>query len=220
MADTIRQTTLMAVRHGETTWNIQDRVQGHGDSPLTETGRQQIRELARRLRDVDFDTLISSDLGRARQSAALIVEATGHAVHTDARLRERNFGILEGMTLAEVEQHHPGLLKQWMTNDPDFAIPGGESHREHYRRNAAFFDDCLASRSGTTIVVVLHGGVLDSLFRYVADIPLSRPRCFVTTNASLSVVTHGVFYGTARWVIRSWGDVAHLDGVGYYPGLG
>jgi probable phosphoglycerate mutase len=187
---------------------------------LTETGRDQVRALARRLRHGDFDELISSDLGRAMESAALIAEATGLTVQTDARLRERNFGILEGMTLSEIEQRHPGLLKQWMADDPDFSIPEGESHREHYSRNVSFFEDWLAEKESTSTVVVLHGGVLDSLFRYIAKISLDRPRCFVTTNASLSVVVHGVFYGTPRWVIRSWGDVAHLDGVGYYTGLG
>jgi hypothetical protein len=62
--------------------------------------------------------------------------------------------------------------------------------------------------------------VLDSLFRYVSQRPLDQPRCYVTTNASLSVFVHGHFYGTPRWVIQTWGDAGHLDGIGHYPGLG
>lgn len=73
---------------------------------------------------------------------------------------------------------------------------------------------------GKTVALVVHGGVLDSLFRYAAALPLSQPRCFITRNASIGIVRHGVFYGTPRWVIDSWGDVAHLRGVDSYQGLG
>jgi phosphohistidine phosphatase SixA len=85
--------TLLAIRHGETVLNVEKRYQGHGDSPLTETGRNQVSSLGRRMGKMVFDTLISSDLGRAQQTASIIADYTGHSVKTDSRLRERNYGI-------------------------------------------------------------------------------------------------------------------------------
>jgi len=216
----IVQTTILALRHGETQWNIEERFQGHEDSPLTETGRRQVDALGRRLRGMAFDTLISSDLGRAKESAAIIAGHTGHAVSTDHRLRERHFGVLEGLDLAEIQASHAAILARFNADDPDYVIPGGESHRMHYERNRAWIEETLATKPGRRVAIVVHGGVLDSLFRYVARLPLMQPRCYVTTNASLSVFQHGPFYGTNRWVIQTWGDVGHLVGIDYYRGLG
>ena len=206
-------TTLLAIRHGETVWNEENRFQGHGDSPLTETGRNQVTALGRRMEKFRFDSLISSDLGRARETASIIADFTGHSVEVDNRLRERNYGVLEGLTVPEIEARHPEVLDQLKSDDPDYIIPEGESHRQHYQRNVAFIEELLAGRSGATVAAVAHGGVLDSIFRYVAHQPLDQPRCFITINASLTIITHGSFYGTARWVIETWGDIGHLDGI-------
>ena len=206
-------TTLLAIRHGETVWNEENRFQGHGDSPLTETGCNQVAALGRRMEKFQFDALISSDLGRARETASIIADFTGHSVEVDSRLRERNYGVLEGLTVPEIKARHSEVLDQLKGDDPDYIIPEGESHRQHYQRNVAFIEELLARRSGATVAVVAHGGVLDSIFRFVANQSLDQPRCFVITNASLTIITHGVFYGTARWVIETWGDVGHLDGI-------
>jgi probable phosphoglycerate mutase len=206
------RTTLFAIRHGETLWNAEGRFQGHGDSPLTETGRRQAAALGERLRGTWFDALICSDLGRAVETAAIIAGCTGHAVASDRRLRERNYGVLEGLSVDDIRSRHGQVLKQLMGNDPDYVIPRGESHRQHYQRNVAFIEELLAERSGGRVAIIAHGGVLDSIFRLVAALPLDRPRCFIAANASLSIFAHGHFYGTARWVIETWGDVAHLNG--------
>jgi probable phosphoglycerate mutase len=206
----------MAIRHGETVWNVEERYQGHEDSPLTETGRKQVTALARRMQTIRFDTLISSDLGRAQETAAIIADYTGHSIERDRRLRERNYGIFEGLTVTEIKARHARVLDQLNSDDPDYIIPEGESHRGQYQRNVAFVEELLTNRAGTRVAIVVHGGVLDSIFRYVAKLPLDQPRCFITTNASLSIITHGRFYGTARWVIETWGGVGHLNGIGPY----
>jgi probable phosphoglycerate mutase len=167
-----------------------------------------------------FDTLISSDLGRARETAAVIAEFTGHSIETDSRLRERNYGVLEGLTISEIKAAHSDVLKRLDANDPDYVIPGGESHRQHYNRNIALINELQSGHPGARVALVAHGGVLDSLFRYVANLPLHQPRCYITTNASLTVITRGTFYGTLRWVIETWCDSAHLDGIGQNFGLG
>jgi probable phosphoglycerate mutase len=210
----------LAIRHGETLWNVEERFQGHEDSPLTETGRLQVEALGQRLQQTTFDRLISSDLGRTQASAEIIAGFTGHAVEIDPRLRERNYGVMEGLTVPEIKAAHAAVLERFNTDDPTYVIPGGESHRMHFTRNIDWLEEFLAESPGATAAIVVHGGVLDSLFRYVARRPLNQPRCYVTHNASLSIFAHGLFYGTPRWVIQTWGEAGHLAGIGYHRGLG
>lgn len=212
--------TLIIIRHGETEWNQAMRFQGHGDSPLTALGRRQARAIAQRLKPMAIDTLISSDLGRTRETAAIIADYTGHAVALDSRLRERNYGVLEGLTVPEIKAAHPAVLDRLNTADPDYIVPQGESHRQHYQRNIAFIEDVLAQKPGAKLAVVAHGGVLESIFRYVAHMSLEQPRCFISPNASLTIITHGSFYGSNRWVIETWCDVGHLNGLDQNFGLG
>lgn len=216
----LKKTTLLVIRHGETEWNVEERFQGHGDSPLTDAGRAQAQAIALRMKDIPFDTLVSSDLGRAMETASIITEQTGHIVREDARLRERNFGDLEGLTFQTIKERYARILNQLDTNDPDYVIPNGESLRQHYQRNTACIEELIETNHGSTVAMVVHGGVLDSVFRLVTNLPLNAPRCFVTTNASLSIVHYGRFYGTLRWVIDTWGDVGHLNGISRYRCLG
>lgn len=167
-----------------------------------------------------IDTLISSDLGRAQETATIIAKYTGHTVQTDSRLRERHYGVLEGLTVPEINAGCADVMKRLDANDPDYVIPEGESHRQHYQRNIAAIEEVKTGKFGSKVALVVHGGVLDSLFRYVARLPLKQPRCFITTNASLTTITHGTFYGTMRWVIETWCDTAHLEGIGQRFGLG
>jgi probable phosphoglycerate mutase len=168
------------------------------------------------LSHLHFGELITSDLGRAAETAAIIAGFTGHRIQTDRRLRERNYGILEGMTLPEIKIRQPLVLHRLLINGPDYVVPKGECLRKHYQRCAAFLETYLVQKPGTTAVLVTHGGVLENFLRFVAQIPLGQPRSFVTANAALSVITHGNFYGSLRWVFETWGDVAHLNETGYY----
>ena len=205
-------TTLIIVRHGQTAWNRDMRFQGHGDSALTEQGRAEAQAVGKRLRKMPFDELISSDLGRAQETAAIIAGYTGHTVRTDARLRERHYGILEGLNIKEILEHHRGIYEELIAENPDYAIPRGETHREHYRNNIAALREWAESHPGGSAALVAHGGVLDNIFRFVAGLDLSHPRCVLPANASLSIIQHGPFYGSTRWVIKTWGDAAHLEG--------
>ncbi|MBL0712357.1 MAG: histidine phosphatase family protein [Desulfosarcina sp.] len=206
-------TTLMLIRHGETIWNRDMRFQGHGDSDLTARGRAQAEALGRRLVQTPFDALISSDLGRARETAAIIAQQTGHTVQIDPRLRERHYGVLEGLNIEEIRRGHAAVYDQLITEDPDYIIPRGESHRQHYRCNIDFLEAWRREKPETTAAVVSHGGFMDNVFRHIARLKFDAPRCVLAGNASLSVVSHGDFYGSPRWIIRSWGDVGHLCGI-------
>ena len=204
-------TTLIVIRHGETVWNHAMRFQGHGDSPLTEHGRSQAHALGKRLQGMAIDTLISSDLGRTRETAAIIAHYTGHTVHADRRLRERHYGVLEGLNAKEIQEQHPGVYQELITENPDYVIPEGQTHRQHYHQNIAVLNEWAGGTPGTTAALVAHGGVLDNFFRHVAHLDLRHPRCVLPANASLSIIQHGTFYGSLRWVIKTWGDAAHLE---------
>lgn len=201
------KTTIIAVRHGETVWNVEGRWQGHFDSPLTETGKVQARALANRLKTVDFHYLCSSDLSRAVETAGPIAALKGMEIKTDRRLREKGLGIFEGMTREEMGLKYPGEYQLYLKQDPDYPVPGGESLRQRYERNITALEEIAAHQKGETIVVVVHGGVLDSVMRFVLKIPLHEPRRFSIKNACISICT----CSDGDWRLETWGDVSHLD---------
>ncbi|MBI4523293.1 MAG: histidine phosphatase family protein [Deltaproteobacteria bacterium] len=204
----MNRTDLIVVRHGQTTWNIEKRWQGHFDSPLTPQGERQAHLLAARLKHRRFSALYSSDLGRAYQTARIISDATGHSVVADARLRERNLGIFQALTDEEIRTAYPEEYERHRLRDPDYIVPGGESLRQQVERNISFLDQLAKNHSGQCIVVVTHGGVLNGLFRHALFIPLEAPRRFGFPNSSLNIFT----YGDGEWMLQTWGDTSHLDG--------
>jgi 2,3-bisphosphoglycerate-dependent phosphoglycerate mutase len=208
---------LIVIRHGETVWNKAMRFQGHGDSPLTARGRAQAHALGQRLQAMPIDSLICSDLGRARETAAIITEYTGHTMQLEPRLRERHYGVLEGLNAQEILDQHPGVYQALITENPDYEIPGGETHRQHYHKTTGVLEAWATENPGTTTALVAHGGVLENFFRYIAHLDLHQPRCVLPANASLSVIHYGTFYGSTRWVIKTWGDSAHLETIEEMP---
>ena len=202
-------TRFIVVRHGETQWNIESRIQGHRDSPLTPTGVAQAEAIAARLWQERFDALVSSDLGRALQTAQAIARVCGHEVVADPRLRERNFGEGEGMTYGDVDYRWPDAFSRVRETDPDFRIPGGESRRQFHERIHDAFVSLAAQHDGRRVTVVCHGGVLAALFRLVHDIPVARPHAIAIANASYNAIA----FESDAWAIEAWGDVAHLPAV-------
>ena len=201
-------TRVIVVRHGQTEWNVQARIQGQGDSTLTADGCAQARALAERLSRERFDALISSDLGRASATAQAIADRCAKPIILDARLRERHFGAGQGMTYDEVDRAYPGAFARIRNVDPDFVIPGGESRRQFHDRVVAAMDSLANHHDGRTIVVVTHGGVLATFFRHVHGIPLDVAHPIAITNASYNVLLHEA----SRWSVATWSDNAHLEG--------
>lgn len=202
----MERTQVIIVRHGQTHWNIAGIRQGHLDSPLTETGIAQAQALARRLAQERFSALFSSDLGRAVQTARMISDVTGHEIHTDARLRERNLGIFQGLNGEEIKAKYPDEYRLHRSVGPDYVIPGGESVRQQVERNVAFLNNVAQKHTGETLVIVTHGGVLSGFFRHALAISLEAPRRFEFMNASVNVFV----YEDGNWMLRTWGDVSHL----------
>lgn len=199
-------THFIVIRHGETQWNLEARVQGHGDSALTAAGRAQAEALARRLADEPFDLLVSSDLGRAVDTARAIAAATAQDLRLDARLRERGFGAGEGLTYDEIDARYPSAFRRAGEIDPDYAIPGGESRRAFHERVAAAFESLALAHRGRRLVVVTHGGVLGALYRHIHHIALAAPHRIAIANASYNAVS----CEAQAWAVHAWADVAHL----------
>jgi probable phosphoglycerate mutase len=208
------RTRVIIVRHGQTQWNIRQVRQGHLDSPLTEKGVAQAKALGERLAQEKFSALYSSDLGRAVQTAQTIAAATGYEIVTDARLRERNLGIFQGLTGEEIKEKFPLEHGRHRTLDPEYVIPCGESVKQQVERNIICLSEIAERHFGDTIVIVTHGGVLSGLFRHTFSIPFSAPRRFEFMNASLNVFN----YADGSWFLQTWGDVSHLGMVGTADG--
>ena len=200
-------TRIVVVRHGETRWNLESRIQGHGDSPLTETGVAQAGAIAARLAGERFDRLVSSDLGRALATARAIAARTGHAIATDARFRERNYGVAEGLTYGEIGVHYPEIFSRVRDTDPDYVVPGGESRRQMYERVSGAFESLARAHDGERLVVVCHGGVLAMLYRHVQGIPVGAARPIPIPNASYNALA----FDDGRWSVEAWADTAHLE---------
>ena len=115
-------TRILAIRHGQTAWNADSRIQGHTDIALDDTGLWQAERLAQALGDEDLDVLYSSDLSRARQTAAPLAGRKGLALRLDSGLRERGFGEFEGLSFVQIEQRWPKQAAAWRHRDPDFGV--------------------------------------------------------------------------------------------------
>jgi probable phosphoglycerate mutase len=199
-------TELIVVRHGETAWNAEGRIQGHLDSPLNEEGLAQALLVGERMAREPFSQLYSSDLGRALQTAQPIADRSGRRVVTEVRLRERHLGIFQGLTSAECERRSPEHYAHFKSRDPEHVIPEGESIRHVYQRVSGIFTDLARRHAGERVVVMTHGGILDALYRFASGVPLGHPRDFPIFNASVNLVR----CEDGRWSIVRWGDISHL----------
>ena len=201
------ETEIILVRHGETQWNIEKRWQGHADSPLTEKGVYQAKAIANRLSAISFSALYSSDLGRAMQTAGIISEVTGHDIIADKRLRERNVGVLQGMTLEEMMDQYPKEFEQYRNQRAEYIIPEGESANQRATINIEFLTSLAQKHVGECAVIVTHGGVLNNLFKYVLKIPPEGNRRYKIYNAAINSFR----YSDKGWILRTWGDISHYD---------
>ena len=200
---------LIAIRHGETEWNVERREMGHLDSPLTPRGLLQAERIATRLRTVKFDRLYSSDLRRAMTTAGAISDACGVPVIPHAGLRERNLGIFQGMTRAEQRVRFPEEFAQLRQGEREYVIPQGESGAQRTERSVKTLTAIAGENSGGQVVVVTHVGFLLGFFEYVLALPPGGSWRYKRRNASFSSFT----YEQGKWSLDTWNDTSHLDGM-------
>ncbi|MFM2120558.1 MAG: hypothetical protein RL722_2026 [Pseudomonadota bacterium] len=200
-------TRILALRHGETDWNVAGRVQGQLDVPLNAEGLAQAERLAAALADEPIAAIYSSDLARAASTAAALSRRTGLPLQLRQGLRERHFGAFQGHTVAEVEQQHPELSLRWRKREPGFTPEGGESLLTFYARCVDAATEVARRHPGETIALVAHGGVLDCLYRAASGMALEAPRSWELGNASIN----RLLYTGEGFTIIGWADNAHLD---------
>jgi 2,3-bisphosphoglycerate-dependent phosphoglycerate mutase len=200
---TSETTRICFIRHGETDWNIEERMQGQLDQALNARGEAQALALGRHFSNCAAAALYSSDLLRARQTAQPIGDVLRLPLRLDPALRERHFGRCEGLTLAEVAVQHAEDALAFASRDPDYAAPGGgESRRQHRDRVLACIARLAAAHRAQSIVIVTHGGVLDVIYRQARDLPADAPRDYPIPNAGINWVVAG----RDGWQIESWGE--------------
>ena len=205
-------TDILLIRHGETAWNAERRLQGHLDIPLNDEGERQAALLAGALAAEPIDVLVASDLKRARQTAQAVADRRGLALAIEPALRERGYGGFEGLLYSEIEQRFPREFAAWQARDVDAQLPPGRNVGESFR---VFFDRATgailalaAAHPGRTIALVAHGGVLECAYRLALGLPLETPRDFKVYNASVNRFRFDPADNSL--VLNSWGEVGHL----------
>lgn len=202
-------TRLIAIRHGETAWNVDKRIQGQIEVALNAHGRWQAQRVAQALAAEPISALYASDLARAWVTAQAIARACGVPLQAEAGLRERRFGSFEGLSYADIAQRWPEQHAAWHRRDPDWSPPdGGESLRAVRARVAATLDALASRHPGGQIVLVAHGGVMDQLYRLASGQDLQAPRTWALGNAAINRL---LWCGPGRLSLVGWADTQHLQ---------
>ncbi len=203
----IPTTRICLVRHGETEWNMERRIQGQIDVELNATGLNQAAAAGSWLRTAGISALYSSDLRRAWATARVIGAALGLIPVAVPELRERRYGIFEGLTYDEARARFPDGYAAFARRDTDYSFDGGESLRQMAARVTGKLEEIATAHPGRNVAVVLHGGVLDIVNHFVRGNPLETPRDFLIPNAGISWIAavDGV------WTMESWGETGHLE---------
>jgi broad specificity phosphatase PhoE len=199
---------IILIRPGETDWNHQGRWQGWVATPLNEHGTQQAQALAKFVRNIGMSALYSSDLRRAVQTAELLAERLGFQPIYDSRLRERNIGAWQGLTLNEMRAWYPGEYDQLLSNVDEYQIPGGESRAEVRVRMVAAFEDVLKQDVGETVGMISHTTAIRALLSQL--IPDCDPNSVEVGNTSVTTLA---FEDETRWRLVATNDVMHLEGL-------
>ena len=200
-------TRIIAIRHGETAWNVDTRIQGHLDIPLSANGRWQAERLAEALRDEPIKAIYASDLTRAWETAQYVGQVQSLPVIKEIGLRERDFGDFEGKTFAEIEMLLPEQSMRWRKRDPDFYPAGGESLVTLRARVMEAAERLAAQHPGEQIALVGHGGVMDVLYRAATRLDIQAPRTWTLGNAAIN----RLLWTPEGFTLVGWADTQHLD---------
>ena len=200
-------TRILAIRHGETLWNVDSRIQGHLDIGLNDTGRWQAERLGMALKDEPIAAIYASDLSRAHDTALAVSRHIGVPVQPEPGLRERSFGEFEGRTFAEIEKELPEQAQRWRQRDPAFTPTGGESLLMLEARVLSVAARLAAQHPGEQIALFAHGGVMDILYRAATRLDLQAPRTWALGNTAIN----RLLWSPEGFSLVGWADVQHLS---------
>ena len=204
----MQATRILAIRHGETAWNADTRIQGHIDIPLNVKGQWQAAQLAKALAAQDkLHAVYSSDLKRAHETATAVAALQGLEVVCHPGLRERGFGAFEGKTFAEIEIALPEDSLLWRKRDPHWTPPhGGESLFVMEQRVRKTLNELASQHTGQHIALFAHGGVMDLLYRIATQQDLQAPRTWALTNTAIN----RLLWTPESVTLVGWADTSHL----------
>ena len=202
----MKETEIILIRHGETEWNSQLRMQGHSNSALSAVGRGQIQALGEWMKNVSFDHIYSSDSLRARQTAEAITQYSGDTLQFDQRIREKNLGVFEGLTSIEARERHPEIYRLFKTGGANYVIDEGESTQQVLDRALEFIEEIRLRHPEQRVVMVTHGGVVRVLMKHALGISIDAPTSFLIKNT-------GIFrlVWNEKWLVSQMGGVSHLE---------
>ena len=200
-------TRILAIRHGETLWNVDSRIQGHLNIGLNDTGRWQAERLGMALKDEPMAAIYASDLSRAHDTALAVSRHTGVPVRPEPGLRERCFGEFEGRTFAEIETELPEQAQRWRQRDPTFTPAGGESLLMLEARVLSVAGRLAAQHPGEQIALFAHGGVIDILYRAATRLDLQAARTWTLGNTAIN----RLLWSPEGFSLVGWADVQHLS---------
>jgi phosphoserine phosphatase len=206
--------TIYIVRHGESTWNIQLRVQGNKNPGLSAKGLKQARLTAKCFNRAKIVRIFSSPLKRAYQTARCIAETTGVPLERADGLREIMLGAIEGLTTKEVEKQYPGFWDRWADRPASVRIPGAETfHAFRKRVGKAFLSIVRKCGEDESIVIVAHGGAIGALLSYLLDFDVNNIWSLTSSNAGVTTIKK---YGS-RFYVQCFNDTNHLERGKYSP---
>jgi broad specificity phosphatase PhoE len=200
---------LYLIRHGESVFNAEGRIQGHSDVPLSELGRRQGQAVAEALAGQSIDALYSSPLPRAYQTAEILSARLNLPIRTDDRLKEVNVGIFQGQLRRELNEKYPEEMARWVSEDLDYALPQGETRRQLIARGRAVVQE-IARQDHHNVAVVSHGRLLMMTLKSLLDLPLKQPP-FSLQNGSITTVE---YHPTGQFKLVALDQVEHLRSVG------
>jgi len=202
----MKETEIILIRHGETEWNSQKRMQGHSNSDLSEVGMGQIQALGELMKNVSFDHIYSSDSLRTRQTAEAITQYSGHTLQFDQRIREKNLGVFEGLTSTEAKERHPEIYRLFKTAGANYVIDEGESTQQLLERALEFIEEIRLRHPQERVVMVTHGGVVRVLMKHSLGLPIDAPTRFIIKNTGI----FGLIWNE-NWLVTQMGVVSHLE---------
>ena len=202
----MKETEIILIRHGETEWNSQQRMQGHSNSDLSSVGQAQIQALGQWMKNVPFDLIYSSDSLRAKQTAEAITQFSGHELKIDLRLREKNLGVFEGLTSEEARERHPEVFRLFKTAGSKYVIDEGESTQQLQDRALEIVNEIRIKHPEERVLLVTHGGFIRVVMKHSLGLSLETPTRFLIRNT-------GVFrlVWEDKWLVSQMGGVSHLE---------
>jgi Fructose-2,6-bisphosphatase len=202
----MKETEIILIRHGETEWNSQKRMQGHSNSDLSSVGQAQIQALGQWMKNVPFDLIYSSDSLRAKQTAEAITQFSGHELQFDQRLREKNLGVFEGLTSEEARERHPEVFRLFKTAGSKYVIDEGESTQQLQDRALEIVNEIRIKHPEERVLLVTHGGFIRVVMKHSLGLSLETPTRFLIRNT-------GVFrlVWDDKWLVSQMGGVSHLE---------